>query len=444
MPPIPDIIPQNPPFFIVFVGGFAFLVLIGALLLWLPQASDVGRASFTDALFTASSAVSCTGLTVIETSLWSEFGRWVILALVQLGGFGFMLISASLLFVLGSRVSLLDFRFSDAMDASSKPSCIKFALQTMGLTVLFEGLGVLAFYSRLSANLPGGEALRSAVFHSVSAFNNAGFTIMDSYARSTLYTDVYLLMTISLLVILGGISAPVLINLIGVRRWKNLSLNSKLAIPFTVGLLLAGFVAILVMEYGNPETFGYLSVQEKLGNAFFCSASARTAGFAAINIGSFGFQTLALLTVLMFIGGVAGSTAGGIKVNSFAILILTIRSYIMGHSRVHAFGKQIPEARVHEAISVLFLSLLVVCVPMLLLTLTEDLSRTGIVFESVSAFATVGLSTGITPGLSVAGKLILTLSMFIGRLGPLTIVLAISERRRSVEISEPEESVRVW
>jgi trk system potassium uptake protein TrkH len=198
------------------------------------------------------------------------------------------------------------------------------------------------------------------------------------------------------------------------------------------------------MEYGNENSLGPMSVPQKIMNAFFYSASARTAGFSTLSLGTFGFHTLVFIMALMFIGGVAGSTAGGIKVNTFATLILTMRSYIMGQSRVHAFGRQIPERRVHEAITVLTLAILVVCISVFILTFTEGIPKLDILFESFSALGTVGLTTGITSSLSLAGRLIIVACMFVGRLGPLTIVLAISERRRVVEPLEPEESVRMW
>ena len=441
-----DYLPQNPPFYVVFVAAFAALILGGALLLWISAASaSFASTSFTDALFTAASAVSCTGLVLFDTGVhWSTFGQAVILVLIQLGGFGFMLISSYLLIVLGERVRLLDFRFSDALNTYSRPACVRFALQTIGLTLLFEGLGVLILHYRFSDILPSGAGLWDSVFHSVSAFNNAGFYTLTGGDLGAFQTDTTVLITISALVILGGISAPVLINLFAVRMWKGLNLNTKIAVTFTLGLLVVGVLGILFMEYGNEDSLGPLSVPDKIVNSIFGSTNARTAGFSTLDIGTFGFQALVLIMILMFIGGVAGSTAGGIKVNSFAVVLLTIRSYIMGYSRVHAFGRQIPEARVHEAITVLALSIGVVCVPFLILAFTEDLSKLDLLFESVSAFGTVGLSTGITTSLSLAGRMVLAVSMFVGRLGPLTIVLAISERRRSTETFRPEESLRVW
>lgn len=355
-----------------------------------------------------------------------------------------MLISAYLLIVFGRHLNLLDFRFSNALDISSRPEYIKFTLQTIAITVLFEGVGVLLLYYRFSSIAPSDDVLWNSVFHSISAFNNAGFNIFSEDMTKGLYADNFLLLTMSGLVILGGMSAPVIINIIIHRRWKSLNLNSKIALTFTFGLLLVGTLGILIMEYCNQDSLGPLSVPQKMVNAFFFSASARTAGFSPLNVGCFGFQALALLMALMFIGGVAGSTAGGIKVNTFATLVLTVRSYIMGDSRVHAFRKQIPEGRVHEAITVVVLFVLLLGLSVFVLTLTEDITGVDLIFESFSAFSTVGLSTGITSSLSVAGRLILALTMFIGRLGPLTMVLAIGERRRVEEIPEPEESVRMW
>ncbi|MFC1924927.1 TrkH family potassium uptake protein [Chloroflexota bacterium] len=441
-----EYLPRNPPFFVVFVAAFAALILIGTLLLLIPQASAWGESTaFVDALFTAASSVSCTGLIVVDTAAhWSTFGQAVILVLIQLGGFGFMLISAYLLIVLGKHFNLLDFRFSDAMDISSRREYLKFAFQTIVLTAAFEGLGVLLLYNRFSSFSSSSESLWNSVFHSISAFNNAGFNILSGDGLKEFQADNFVLLTISVLVIMGGISAPVLISLFTHLRWKSINLNGKVALTFTVGLLLLGILGVLFMEYGNEDSLGSMSVPQKITNAFFYSVNARTAGFSTLDLGTFGFHTLAFIMVLMFIGGVAGSTAGGIKVNTFATLILTMRSYIIGQSRVHAFGRQIPERRVHEAITVFALAILVVGFAVFILTFTEDIAKIDIIFESVSAFGTVGLTTGITPLLSIAGRLIIVACMFIGRLGPLTIVLAVSERRRVIEPTEPEEAVRMW
>lgn len=442
---LPDFMPRNPPFFVIFVAVIAAMILVGALLLWTPFASASGRfSSFTDALFTSASSVSCTGLIVQDTgTYWSFFGQAVILVLIQFGGLGFMLVSAYFLMVLGHRVSLLDFRFSDALDASSRWGSIKFACQTLAITVVFEGLGVFLLRYRFQSMFPPEEALWNSVFHSVSAFNNAGFSVLPGDIAIGLHSDSFVLLTLCVLIILGGLSAPVLINMLGSLFWRRLNLNSKIALTATFVLLVMGTVGIFLMEYGNPASLGPMSLPNKLLNAFFYSVTSRTAGFGALDLGVFRFSSLALIILLMFVGGVAGSTAGGIKVNTLAVLVLTVRSYLMGQSRVHAFGRQIPETRVHEAIAVLVLSILFLCVPLLLLVLIEKSTFLQILFESVSALGTVGLSMGITSFLSVTGRLILAFCMFIGRLGPLTVVMTISERRRATDVSEPEEAVKV-
>lgn len=436
---------KNPPFFIIFILTIAAIMLVGSILLWIPQATVSGEStSFTDALFTSASAVSCTGLVVLDTAAhFSFFGQVVILVLIQLGGFSFMIISASLLIVIGRRLNLRDFRFSDALGASSRPEYVKFALQTVALTLLFEGIGILLLYYQFQNIMPSDDVLWKSIFHSISAFNNAGFSILSG-SFTELNTNGYLLLTISGLIILGGISAPVIINLFGSRLLKKLNLNSKIAITFTLGLLLVGTLGIFLLEYGNASSLGPLSVPQKILNSFFYSVSSRTAGFDTLNLGAFGFHALTLITILMFIGGVAGSTAGGIKVNTFATLILTMRSYIKGQSKVHAFGRQIPEKRVHEAITLVALAVVIVCVPVFILAATDNLPMGKAFFETVSAFATVGLSTGITASLSIAGRIIITIVMFIGRLGPLTIVLAFSERHRAMERAEPEEELSIW
>jgi len=355
-----------------------------------------------------------------------------------------MLTSAYLLIVLGKHFNLLDFRFSDALDISSRKEYVKFTMQAIILTITFECLGTLLLHYRFSSILPSDESLWSSVFHSISAFNNAGFHILSQSSMKELQADNFVLLTTSILVILGGVSAPVLISLFSFTKWKGLSLNSKMALSFTLGLLAIGTLSILFMEYGNGDSLASMSVPDKIMNAFFYSVNARTAGFGTLDLGSFHYQTLAFIMLLMFIGGVAGSTAGGIKVNTFATLILTMRSYILGHSHVHAFGRQIPERRIHEAITVFALAIAVVLLAFFILDFSENIPKLDILFESFSALGTVGLTMGITSSISVAGRLILVACMFIGRLGPLTIVLAISERRRVVECCEPEESIRMW
>lgn len=436
---------SNPPFFIIFVVGFAVAILVGTLLLWHPLSSSWGETTyFVDALFTSASAFSDTGLVVVDTpSHWSFFGQIVILVLIQLGGLGFMLISSYLLIVLGEKVHLLDFRFSDAVDTSSRPECLKFAGRTLLLTVLIEGLGVLFLYQRFLTMGAGDDALWNAVFHAVSAFNNAGFSIMTGSTMWQFYGDTPSLLILSGLIFLGGISAPVLINLTMRLRRQSLSLNTKLAVSASLGLLAFGTLAILVSEWGNPGTLGYMSLPEKLLHAFFVSVNSRTSGFAALDFQAFGFHSLVLVMGLMFIGGVAGSTAGGVKVNTFAVLALTMRSHIMGRSRVHAFGRLISERRVHEAVTVFTLTITVLFSLILALTLVEDAPRMDLAFETFSALGTVGLSTGITSSLSAVGRLIIALTMFIGRNGPLTMVLAISERHHAIEDVGPEEAIKV-
>ena len=434
-------IPGNPPFFAVFVAAFAALTLVGTVVLLLPVARVPGQSTtFADALFTASSAVSCTGLAVLDTAThWSLFGQATIFMLIQLGGFGFMLISAFLIVAFAKRVHILDFRFKDALDTYTQPAAVRFTLQTVGLVVLFQGLGTLLLYLRFGSIMPSHIGPWQAVFHAVSAFNNCGFSILSGDNLRQFYTDDFALLVVSALVILGSLGTTVIIGLLASRSWLKLNVNSRIAVVFTFGLLIAGTLGILAVEYGNSGSLGPMSVPQKMVHAFYISANARTAGFSSLNLGNFAFQTLALVMILMFIGGVAGSTAGGIKVNTFATLLVTVRSYVMGNSHVRIFGRVIPEQRVHEAIAVLFLSACVVGLPFLILTFTESLPKLDLLFESVSAFGTVGLTTGITPSLSVAGRVVVAVCMFVGRLGPLTMLLAVTERHVAVEDFEPED-----
>lgn len=439
--------PKELNIFAALILGFALIVLVGFLLLLLPQASAVGQVTHPiTALFTAASAVSDTGLTVVETgTYWSPFGQVVILALLQLGGLGFMFITSFLLFLAARRVLFRDFRVSDALGAANVGDFARLALWTLSITAVAEGLGTFLLWLRLRQELQPNDAWWQSIFHSISAFNNAGFDIVGKGNSFAPYAgDAHILSVMAGLAFLGSLSIPVIIGLLTRVTWGRLSLDTKLALASTLFLLASGTVALFLMEYNNLGSLGSMDTQGKLVNSFFTSVTARTTGFSSLNMGALSLQALFIIMLLMFIGGVSGSTAGGIKVNTFSVLVLTALSYIRGRRHVNAFGRQIPEVQIHKAVAVIFFAILTVfAVSLTLSALEEGLPFSSIFFETVSAFGTVGFSTGITASLSTVGQLLLVLTMFVGRLGPITVALALAERGAVREEVLPEEDVRV-
>ncbi len=427
--------------------GFLLLMVVGTALLSLPPALAPGaRWSVLNAFFTATSAVCVVGLEVVDTGThWSAFGQAVILGLIQVGGLGVMVASMFILVILRRPISFRDrFEITEISRAGGIRSVAGFIWATVLLTVLFELLGAAALWYRLGGSQGDPEAVWRGVFYAVSAFNNAGFDLapgltgMAAYAR-----DPVVLLVIGLLVFFGGLGALVLMDFVTKRSWKALSQHSRLVLVASAGLVVLGFVGILATEFANPETLGSMGVVDKLANALFHSVTARTAGFDALHVSGLKDETQFLLMALMYIGGATGSTAGGIKVTTLAVLVLATVATVQGYEHATGFGARLSHRLVYRALSVAVLALLVIFVATLLLTITEVFLFRQVLFEVVSAFATVGFTTGITPDLSVEGKLTIIIVMYMGRLGPLTLAYALAQRVREPSYSLPERDIGI-
>lgn len=432
--------------FAAIILSFAVLILVGFVLLMLPSAN--ASAEWTEpltALFTATSAVSDTGLVVVDTGThWSRFGQAVILALIQIGGLGFMVVSSFLLLMASRRIVFRDFRVADALGAHNAREFAWLALWTLAFTVVLEavGTGLLAIWLREEGTV--GYPWWAATFHTISAVNNAGFdTIGDGASLARYASHGRVLSVIAGLSFIGAIGAPVSIGLLGLVRGGRLRVNSGLALTTTLLLVGVGTLFIFLTELHNAATLGQLDMPDKLMNSFFTSVTSRTAGFSSLNMGDLELQTLFVIMILMFIGGVSGSTAGGIKVNTFSVLLLTALSYIRGRRRVDITHRRIPETQVHKAVAVAFFGSTLALVVALVLSSMERMPFVDLLFETVSAFGTVGFSTGITSSFSAAGLLFLSATMFLGRLGPITVALALSESREVQEEEWPEADVTV-
>ncbi|MFI2631782.1 TrkH family potassium uptake protein [Streptomyces collinus] len=431
------------------VLAFAGVIALGTGLLALPVAAEDGTATgLVTALFTSTSAVCVTGLAVVDTgTYWSGFGEGVILALIQVGGFGIMTMASLLALLVSGKLRL---RLQLTAQAETKSLGIgdvrRVLLGVAGTTLIVElAVGaVLSLRFRFGYGNSIADAAYLGYFHAVSAFNNAGFGLhADSLTRYA--QDPWVTLPIAVAVILGGLGFPVLLELLRHRNRhrttgrRNWTLHTRLTLASTGVLLAAGTLLTCLLEWTNPATLGASDWPEKLLNGFFHSTMTRTAGFNAVDIGAMHASTLLMTCMLMFIGGGSAGTAGGIKVTTFAVLAVAIIAEVRGEPNSTVLGRRLAPHSLRQALTVVLLGVgLVMAATLALLSMTS-LPLDGVLFEVVSAFATVGLSTGITADFPDAGQLILVLLMFIGRLGPVTLVSALALRERVRRYELPEE-----
>ena len=423
---------------------FLVAILIGTALLMLPVASvDTASTSWLTAFFTAVSAVCVTGLVVVDTgTYWSMFGQGVILILFQIGGFG-MMTAATLLGLMVNnslrlRTKLITQVETHGLVLGDVTSVAKIVLI---VTLTAESIVAAALIMRLhfGYGLPLEEAIWSGVFHAVSAFNNAGFSIHeDSLMRYV--SDAWILLPVMTAIVIGGIGFPVLHDLRArFRDPRHWSLHTKLTLSGTAILLAGGFLALLAFEWSNPQTLGAMTLPDKLLSAAFASVSARTAGFNSIDIGALTHESWALHYFLMFVGGGSAGTAGGVKVGTAMILILLVIAEIRGRSDSEAFERRVGLSAQRQAITVLVLGSALVVLGTLVILRTTDFPTDQVIFEVISAFGTVGLSTGITGELPEAAQLMLTVLMYTGRVGTITLAAALALSAHRMPYRYPEE-----
>jgi potassium uptake TrkH family protein len=435
------LLPRNPAQLVASL--FALAILIGAGLLMLPVATaGPESASFLTAAFTSTSAVCVTGLIVVDTATyWSHFGQAVIMVLVQIGGFGIITLGSLLAILVVRRLGLRGRLMTRAETGAVGLGDVRRIVRNVaGFTLLFELLAAVVIGLRLGLayDYSAGSAAWRGLFHAVTSFNNAGFALWSDNLVQFV-TDGWISMAICLAIIAGGLGFPVWIELRReLRRPAHWSLHTKLTLLVTFILLAVGFVAVLAFEWTNAKTLGPLDVPGKLLASFFQGVQPRTAGFNSLDYGAMHEETLLVSDALMFIGTGSASTGGGIKVTTIALLVLMIWAEIRGEPEVNVFGRRIPSTTQRQALSITLLALGAVAIVVLVLVSISPYSLSDTLFESLSAFGTVGLSTGITAGLPAAGKVMLVLLMFFGRIGPLTFgtALALRERERRIRYAE--------
>ncbi|MGV8146198.1 MAG: TrkH family potassium uptake protein [Alkaliphilus sp.] len=434
----------------VLVLGFAALILIGAMILNLPIASISGTSiGFVDALFTATSAVCVTGLVVVDTGThWTVFGKTVILILIQIGGLGFMTMGTMIVMLLGKKISLKDrLVMKEALNRNELSGVVRLTKYILLGTLIIQSAGAFLLSLKFIPEFGWTKGLAHSVFHSISAFCNAGFDIIGNGRSLMDYVDnIYVNIVIWVLIILGGLGFTVILDIIKFKKFKKFSLHTKLVVFITVLLLGIGFVVFLFLEWGNSSTLGGLGYGSRLAAAFFQSVTTRTAGFNTISTGELTNAAKLFTIMLMFIGGSPASTAGGVKTVTVGALIFMVYSVLRGRKETEMFGRRISTELVNRATTIVVIAMGVILSMTMILTITEyNQPFINILFESVSAFATVGLSTGLTPELTGTGRIIVMLMMFVGRLGPLTVAFALANKlqKNNGKIRYPEENILV-
>ncbi len=431
----------------VMALGFIGLILGGSAFLSLPPMTEDGSMAYIDALFTATSAVCVTGLVVVDTgNFYTPLGQVVIMVLIFCGSLGFMTMATLIFIFLGKKITLSDrLLVKEALNQDSIAGLLRLVLTVAKMALLFILLGTIAMSFRFIPLLGFGQGLYFALFHAISAFGNAGFDLFGSYdSLSRFPTDYLVNGTIMALFIIGGLGFTVILELVRHYRFKErLSLHSRLVLMISAVLLISGTILVLSLEYSNPATMGNLPLGGKLFTAFFTAATPRTAGFNVLDTSALRYPTILIIMVFMFIGASPTSTGGGIKTTTFGIVFFTFVNMVRGHKEPVVFSRVFSFNQVMKAISIITAAAGLVFTATFIMTIFENHEFSALLFEAFSAFGTVGLSRGITPELSSASKAALIFTMFVGRIGPLTLMFALARSKQAGVLHYPEEHVLI-
>lgn len=431
--------------------SLAGLIALGTLLLSLPAASAHGGLRLIDAFFTATSAVCVTGLTVVDTaSDLSRFGQVVVIALVQAGGLGYMAVTTVVAVAVGRQLSVQErVTLQEALNINTMDGLVRFTLTVLKITLLFEAGGALLLMLRWAGEMGWSEAAYFAVFHSISSFYGAGFALFpDSLMRYR--ADPLVNAVVCTLVIAGGLGFVVLAELSRRRREARLSVHTRLVLTVSAFLVVASAIVIFALERGNPATLGSLGFADAAMAAFFQAVTPRSAGFVTIDLASMLPASLFLMMILMFIGGAPGGATGGVKVTTFAITVAALWATVRGAEEPVIFKRRIPAELVARAFFICLIAFLAMNVIAAILLVTEGRQLLPTLFEAVSAFGTVGLSmsdggspVSLTGTFTATGKLLVAVLIFIGRVGPLTLAVALAHRRMKPRIRHAEGKILI-
>ncbi|MBP1156754.1 MULTISPECIES: TrkH family potassium uptake protein [unclassified Paenibacillus] len=435
----------------ILVIGFAFIILIGSILLSLPVAAAKGvPMPFLDAFFTATSATCVTGLIVVDTGThFSLFGQIVIILLIQVGGLGFMTMATLFAFALKKRISLKEkLILQEALNQSSMEGIVRLIRKVLLYSLTIELVAAVIFAARWSVDLGPQKAAYYGIFHAVSFFNNAGFDLFGpvtgKFSSLTAYAEDPIINAVAMgLIILGGIGFVVMSDLMDFRKNKRLSLHSKVVLSATGILIGVGAIVIFIFEFTNPRTLGSLSWSGKILASLFQSVTPRTAGANSLDIAGLRQATQFFIIILMFIGASPGSTGGGIKTTTFTTLVGAMMAMIRGKEDIVFFRYRLGKERILKAVTLTLVAIALIILVTMILATTENHAFLMILFEVTSAFATVGLSMGLTPDLSDLGKILIALTMFAGRLGPLTLAYALGPKTEKELYRYPEGKITI-
>lgn len=425
------------------VAGFSVIILIGSILLSLPIAVSNGEVNFLTSFFTATSALCVTGLVLVDTGThWTSFGQVVILLLFQIGGLGIMSFAAFLAFILGRKINLKErLTMQYSLNKSSLGGIVNVFKYLLIFSFIIEILGAIVLFVYWFPSMGIKKALWYGIFHSISAFNNAGFDLFGNFSSLTGYTgDVLLAVIISALLLIGGLGFIVVYELINYPKEQRISLHSRIVLITTTILVIGGTFLFWSLE--NNLLLQGLTAGEKLATSFLQSAT-RTCGFTMVNMADSTLPTQILMMFMMFIGGAPGSTAGGIKVTTLAILFFAIISNLRGKNDIEVFERRIAFGDYQKAITVFSLAFVFISLLIFIIAIGHDYPLNVIAFEVVSAAGTVGLSLGLTPNLDTIGQLLIIVAMFLGRVGPLTIAYSMIYGKKPADMRYAEGRIMV-
>lgn len=439
----------------IIMLSFLAVILLGSVLLALPiSAVDGMKVSYLDALFTATTATCVTGLVTLPTvTTWSVFGQVVILCLIQLGGLGVVTVVSGFMIALHKKIGITDrLLLQDAFNLNTLSGLVKFVKKVIMGTILVEGIGALLYMTVFVPEF-GVRGIWISIFNSVSAFCNAGIDIIAENSLCNYAHNPMINFTTCMLIIVGGIGYIVWWDLIrvlslikkqGLQCFKRLTMHSKIAIWMTVLLILSGTLAFFVLEYNNPLTIGEETLFNKLQISFFQSVTTRTAGFATVPQENLTNASAMVSMIFMFVGGSPVGTAGGVKTVTIAVLLITASSMIKNKNEITVFNRSIHQKAVKKAITVFSMSFTIMIVSSILLALVTDAPLVDILYETVSATATVGLTRNLTATLNIWGKLIIIVTMYLGRVGPISLALVLNSKKEKWNtVKTPYEEISV-
>ena len=432
----------------ILAFGFAIIILLGGVILSLPISSKNGTyTSLVDSIFTATSAVCVTGLVTVDTGThWNTFGHCIIMLLIEIGGLGFMSFTTFIAVILGKKITLRDrLIMQEAMNAFDIQGIVKMLIYILALTFSVQVVGALLLSFVFIPEFGLGTGIFYSIFHSVSAFCNAGFDLFGNFTSLTgYYNNYYIILVISILIVIGGLGFSVLSEILNYKKIRKFSVHSKIVLYVTAGLIIGGAVLIFLVEYRNDATLGSLNFGEKIFNSLFSSITPRTAGFNTISTGDMTMSGKLITIILMFIGGSPGSTAGGLKTTTLGIIILTMVCVLKGRDDTEAFGRRFSKETVYKAFTLFAIGMVIVLGVTMILSIVEPEQQfIDLLYEASSAFGTAGITTGVTQEIGTLSKVVIMFTMYCGRVGPITVILALMRKNKKTGIRYPEGKILI-